>query len=80
MVYQNFRRYLYPVILIPALSSLLVCCWPYYTSSEYSENFRVGYSTSKPIYLSIKNTKKNTLYLLLERNINLDEFFIKIRW
>ncbi len=55
-------------------------CWPYRTNNEYSADWRVGYSTSKPIYFSIKNTKNSTIYALLERDMNQDRFFIKIRW
>lgn len=64
------------ILLLLSLSS----CWSYQTTNHYSDDFRTGYSTSKPIYLTIKNTEKNRIYFLLERNINNDDFFIKMRW
>ncbi|MDX1917080.1 MAG: hypothetical protein SFT68_03760 [Rickettsiaceae bacterium] len=68
------------ISLLSALLALNIGCWPYKTTNEYSQDFRIGYSVSKPIYLSIRNTRKNTLYLLLERNMNLDKLYIKVRW
>jgi hypothetical protein len=61
-------------------SLILSSCWSYNTTNTYSDDFKIGYSSSKPIYLAIKNTEKNTLYMILERNINSDEFFIRLRW
>lgn len=66
--------------LLIALNFALSSCWTMHTELEYSDDLTLGNATSKPIYLSIKNTKNNKLYLLLERNINTDEFFIKVRW
>ena len=74
--FHKYTKYLLFITISFALSS----CWSMHTELEYSDDLTTGNATSKPIYLSIKNTKNNKAYLLLERNINTDEFFIKLRW
>ena len=80
MIDSSIKKYCFTIAILTILLTINSGCWPYKTSNEYSQDFRVGYSSSQPIYLSIRNTHKNTIYLLLERNMNLDKFYIKIRW
>lgn len=58
----------------------LSSCYTYETSSVFSSENRLGYSTSKPIFLSVPDTKQSTLYFILTRNMNTDDFFLKVRW
>ncbi|MDX2050447.1 MAG: hypothetical protein SFT93_04695 [Rickettsiaceae bacterium] len=79
------RDFLWKILTIVLLAPIglgliiLSSCSIGSTINSYSEDAKVGYSISKPAYLSIKNTKNSRFYLILERNINSDEFLIKVR-
>ena len=69
-----------PILHISCCLILLTSCWNVRTTNMYSEDFKFGRSISDPIYLSIKNTEKSTIYLLLDREIGTNDIFIKVRW
>lgn len=73
-------NYMQRLTLIITISLILSSCWSYGTTTDYSDDFKIGYSVSEPIYLTIKNTEKNTVYFILERDINSDKFFLKLHW
>lgn len=74
------KNKIYNIISLSLLTILLASCWSYGTTSSYSEDFKHGHSTSKPIYLSIKETSKDSFYFLLSKKINSDDFFLHVRW
>lgn len=73
-------RYIYiKYVLIALISCILSSCHSYRTINIYSEDYKEGYSKSKPIYLSSKSKTPVKIYMILERDINRDEFFIRMR-
>lgn len=58
----------------------LTSCYEIQTTNKYSNDFRQGYAKSNPIYLSIKDDKNSRIYLLLEKNMNNDNYYIKVNW
>ena len=67
--------------IIPIIFCLfLTSCYEIHTESTFSADLKQGYSISKPIYLKIKDTDESRMYLMLEKNIHEDEFFMKLRW
>ncbi len=71
---------IYNIISISLLAILLSSCWSYGTTLSYSEDFKHGHAISKPIYLSIKRTEKDSFYFLLSKKISSDDFFVHVRW
>ena len=67
-------------VLLLIYSATLSSCWSYNTTISYTEDFKHGYSSSKPIYLSIPSTDTNSFYFILSHKLNSDEFFLKVRW
>lgn len=68
-------KFLLLLLFIP-----LAGCYEIHTEKNYTPDYRQGYATSKPIYLTIRDDKNSRIYLLLEKNMNNEKYFLKIRW
>lgn len=67
-------------LLIIIAFIILSGCKPIETIVNYNDNFSEGSAVSKPIYLSIRDTKKDRLYLLLSHDLNSEDFNLHVRW
>ena len=64
------------VTLIIALSG----CYAIETTSSYNREFTWARSSSKPIYLSFKDTKSTPFYFLLSRDSKEKDYKLAVRW
>ncbi len=59
---------------------LITSCYPVETTNIYNTSLTSVNSVSKPVYLSIANTKKTSFYFILSYNSSDDLYRIHVHW
>lgn len=66
---------------IYVLIFILICgCYSVNSNTTVDKDLRSGYTTSLPVHLSFKNTKKASFYFILKHKVASEDYFIHVRW
>lgn len=68
------------ILLFIIIATSFCGCYPVETNNSYNYNFTWAQSSSKPIYLSFRDTKGTSFYFFLSRDSLDQDYKLRVRW